>query len=799
MMQRLLVVGSALYVAAHPDDENTRLITWLARGRGLRTGYLSLTRGDGGQNLIGDEQGILLGVLRTQELLGARRIDGGEQLFTRAFDFGYSKSPEEALAIWGKNEVLADVVWVIRKFQPDVIITRFPGPEKGGGGHGHHTASAMLAQEAFRLAADPSAFPEQLRYVSIWQPRRLLWNAWPPGRFGGTASYSMDDALKFDIGGYDPLLGQSYGEIAAEARSMHRCQAFGVARQRGEIEEYLLPELGSKSKNDLFDGIDISWKRLEGGTQVAKWLQKALDAFDPLHPEASIPSLAKARQALSALESSPWKEQKLRELDEVMLYCAGIFLEANAAAPAAAQGDSIQISAQFISRSGYPARLERISFSAPGWEIPWGEALTAQLGSAQRKFRIEGLPPTQHYWLSQPVQGGLFQVPSQTLIGLPETPPALSAAFELEIEGQRLVWQSPVQYKYVDRSVGELYQPFVIAPRGTLNFASQAYLFPDEQSREIEIKVRAWAGGLQGHLYMEVPPGWSATPQSQEISLSRSGEEASVRIRVTPPRGATSGELRAWLESGGSRTSFQYASVAYDHIPDQRVWLPATARLVRAPVEKRGTRIGYLVGSGDEMPACLRQIGYEVDLLEENDISPEKLMQYDAVVAGIRAYNTRSRMPFLHEALMEYVRQGGVYLVQYNTTSDLSVPSPGPYPLRISRERVTVENAPVQMLKPGHQAFQFPNSITQADFDGWVQERGLYFPDQWDERYEALTACGDPGEKLQQGGLLVARAGKGYFIYSGYAWFRQLPAGVPGAYRLMANLLSIGKASPPQP
>ncbi|WNJ18592.1 PIG-L family deacetylase [Pontibacter sp. G13] len=787
---QLDVLGSVLYVAAHPDDENTRLIAWLAKGRGYRTAYLSLTRGDGGQNLIGDEKGPSLGILRTQELLAARRTDGGEQMFSRAYDFGYSKGPEETLEIWDKDKVLSDVVWAIRKFQPDVIVTRFPGPEKGGGGHGHHTSSAMLAQEAFHLAADPNSYPDQLDKVGIWQAKRLLWNTWQPYR---DESYDFSHTLSVDIGQYDPLLGKSYGEIAAEARSMHKCQAFGVAKWRGSMMEYLQHELGDEASEDLFDGIESTWNRLGEG-ELDMLAKDLFNRFNPTQPEASVPGLLEFYHKMDG-KKGYWYEQKRKAVRELILQCAGIWMELDSELPVVAMGDSADFTVKILKRNPGKVTLKRIQLGAGMEDFTPNKELVTNMDVEQfkRTLKMDGVAISQPYWLRKPQAKGIFDVDDRNLIGLPENPPVLNATVELDFDGTVIEYALPVTHPYVDRAVGELYRPFNIAPPVTVNFSDNSYLFADNTPQDIDIQVKSFAAMAEAEVTFEVPKGWTVEPASMTFSFDQAGQERKGKIKLTPSSNQSSGSLKAIVSTGGFEGAYSQLEIAYGHIPTQMVFYPSVSELVRVDLKKKGEKIGYIVGSGDEIPTCLEAIGYQVDLLSNADITLDNLTQYDAVIAGIRAYNKNKKMPYLQEIIFQYVQQGGTYLVQYNTTYDLSTRQPGPYPLTLSRNRVTKEEATPTFLVPDHPAFNTPNKITEADFDGWIQERGLYFPSSWDDAYTPLLEFSDPGETPTQGSLLVTKYGDGYFVYTGLSMFRELPAGVPGAYRLFVNLISLGQ------
>ena len=767
-----------------------------------RTGYLSMTRGDGGQNLLGDEKGELLGVIRTQELLAARRIDGGEQFFTRAVDFGYTKSPDEALKIWGHDLTLADVVWVIRKFQPDVIIARFP--TTGEGGHGHHTASAILAGEAFAAAGDVTKFPEQLKYVRPWQPKRLLWN-----RFGANfQSIKPDDPLvandvKIDLGSFNQLLGRSYGEIAADSRSQHKSQGFGVAQRRGTFLNYFHLIAGDPPKGDLFSDIDTTWSRYPGGDVVGKLLQQAVDTFDPKDPSKSIPTLLQAYNQLDRLgamdawlpQVNPWIEVKRQELLDVIRACAGIAIDVSAADSSVVPGGEIPISVTVLNRSDYPFILSTV---ATRYANP-GKAPGAKLANnvpVKTDITIK-LPPdypySQPYWLAATPSKGAFTVSDQRLIGLPENPPSVPITVSLtDPTMHTLIFTVPAIYRWTDAVRGEQTRRVDVVPEVTANFDTRTRLFPDTKPRAVNIALHDFIGATNATVRLVVPNGWSVSPASTPVAFAKKDDDAKVTFTITPPPSASNAIVRSEVElPDGRKISQSLTNIDYPHIPAQRVFGESTAKLVREDVKKRGARVGYIMGAGDEVPDALRQMGYDVDLLTDADLEHGDFAKYDALVTGVRAYNARPAMKAAHAKLMKYVENGGTLVAQYNSLSPqpLLVDPPGPLPFKVTNERVTVEEAPVK-FDANHPLLNTPNKIMQSDFDGWVQERGLYFTDKWDPKYSTPLETHDPGEPEKAGGELFAHVGKGVFIYTSYAWFRQLPAGVPGAYKLFANLVS---------
>jgi LmbE family N-acetylglucosaminyl deacetylase len=796
-LRKLANVGGVLYVAAHPDDENTAMLAWLANEKLYRTGYLSLTRGDGGQNLIGDEKGPLLGVIRTQELLAARRLDGAEQMFTRAIDFGFSKSSDETLRIWGHDEVLADVVWAIRRFQPDVIVTRFPPTTEAG--HGQHMASAVLAEEAFSAAGDATKFPEQLRYVAPWQPKRLYWNrfSWQQLK---PDDPSLANSLRIDLGTFNPLLGRAYTEIAAESRSMHKSQGFGSAERRGSVINYFDLRKGEAVAADPFAGVQTNWSRYPGGEKLGALLERAANEFKPDDPQASLPLLLQAHTALEQLRANtswsdlqrPWVEKKRLDLLEAIRDCAGIAIDVSAADSFVTAGGELPVSVTVVNRSNHPFRLSMVASlyaqpsKAPGTRLENNQPVKTDI-----TLRLpENYDLSQPYWLRKQPTAGLFNVTEQMLIGKPENAPAVPITVTLDDnEMNTLIFTVPAVYRRTDPVLGEQVREVSVVPAITANLGSGVYFFPDAKPRPVHLLLRSF-GATEGNVRLLLPAAWKVEPAVMPVKFTGKGDEVRVAFNVTPPAGEATAQMN--VEVSGGRTS-ALTELEYNHIPAQRLFNDIGARNVRVDVKRGGNRIGYIMGSGDEIPSVLRQLGYDVTILTDADLDRGEFSQFDAVLAGVRAYNTRKRLREAHEKLMQYVEDGGTVVVQYNTANgpdDLVVAAPGPYPFKISRDRVTVEEAPVKLLDPSHPLLTTPNRITAADFTGWVQERGLNFPNEWDPRYTTIMSSADPGETEKAGGELYARHGKGVFIYTAYAWWRQLPAGVPGAIRAFVNLVS---------
>ncbi|MCX7605173.1 MAG: PIG-L family deacetylase [Bryobacteraceae bacterium] len=799
-LERLRVVGSVLMIAAHPDDENTAFLAWCAQRRHLRTGYLSLTRGEGGQNLIGNEQGELLGVIRTQELLAARRVDGAEQFFTRAIDFGFSKTAAETLAKWGREEVLSDVVWVIRAFRPDVVVLRFSGTPRDG--HGHHQASAILGREAFRLAGDANAFPDQLKRVRPWQPRRLFWNTFSFTRQQEAEAEKMPQRLVIDTGEYNALLGMSYGEIAGLSRSQHRSQGMGSPERRGAAPNYLVLYDGEPAQQDMFDGIDTSWNRLPGGAAVAAKLDAALAAFSADSPERVIPHLMEARRLMQQIDH-PDARRKLGELDETVALAAGLWLDVSAARPAVAPGSSVTLNLSAVNRSALPVRLEQVEVRGLAGAPSFGPAELAfnrlHTQSAQLQIPADA-PLSQPLQLRHPPKGNLYGIPDLAGIGPAEADPVLTAVFRVAIGGGVIEVKRPVEHRYIDRVRGELTRPFVIVPAVSIRLPETPLLFRSREPRPVPVEVRATAGPAAGALKLDAPEGWRVEPPSQNFEIADAGQATTLVFRVSAPEAPARGWLRATAQTGGRAWSHLVTNIEYEHIPPQTVLRAAETRLLRDNILVSARRVGYVMGAGDTVPEALRELGCDVVLLDEAQLAHGDLSAFDAILTGVRAWNVRADLRAAHARLRSYMERGGTLIVQYNTlegfgpeASDSILRNVGPFPLRIGRNRVTVEEAPVRFLLPDHPLLRQPNRITPADFEGWVQERALYFPAEWDPRYEALLETADPDEPPQRGGLLFARVGKGAYIYTSFAWWRQLPAGVPGAWRIFANLVSAGR------
>ncbi len=788
------VYATVLHVAAHPDDENRGLLAYLSRVRGYRTGYLSVTRGDGGQNEIGPEFGEKLGLARTQELLAGRTIDGARQFFTRALDFGYSKSLTEALSVWDRQQVLGDVVRVIRQFRPDVIITRF-SPQAQSGNHGHHNASALLALEAFKLAGDPQAYPEQIAEgLAPWQPTRILQN--------GGSGFSIA------AGGTDPVTGDTVQAIAARTSAQHKTQ-FGpggggggrggrggaggaVGEERRESFSLLA---GSPAKDDPMDGIDLTWARISGGAEIGKLVADALATFQPDDPAASVPALLALRTLLAKLRADPVVDDKRVQLDRILQACLGITIETTTPFAEVVPGEKLTLQTSVVVRSKVPVRWTSTHVSYPGGGLSV-DGFESSRTSTELVVDVPANVPVSHpYWLREEATAGMFRVADAKLIGQPENAPPFMVDCTFDVADQKLVVSSeplaPSQPGKPGRRLA------VLAPV-SLRFGSGVALFTPGAQKTIEVEVTAARAGERGTLHLDVPAGWTVSPASRPFALTHAGEKTRLAFTLTAPAQTATGTVLAVAEIGGVKFSHQRFEIRYDHIPLQLLQAPARLKVAAFDYATRGKNVGYLPGAGDATVEALEQLGYAVTTLKGPDLTAEKLRGLAAVVIGVRAFNDRSDLAANFPGLLAYVEAGGTVIAQYNRPNGLKAQQLGPYALSIQGPapalRVTEESAPVLFLAPEHPALTRPNRIGPADFAGWVQERGTYFPSSWDAaHYTPILAMNDTGEQPLQSSLLVAKHGQGHYVYTGLTFFRQLPAGVPGGYRLFANLLALGQ------
>jgi LmbE family N-acetylglucosaminyl deacetylase len=792
-LKALNFLGNVLYIAAHPDDENTSLITYFSKEINAKTTYLSLTRGDGGQNLIGSELSEKLGMIRTQELLNARKIDGGNQFFSRAIDFGYSKTPEETLKIWDKDKILSDVVWAIRKHRPDIIINRFDH-RTSGSTHGHHTSSALLSLEAFELAGDKSKYSSQLNLVKPWQPKRTFFNTswWFYGSQEAFEKADKSNFIELEINKFYPLEGLSNNEISALSRSQHKSQGFGNTGSRGDKVEYIeLIEGDPLQGNDPFAGIDISWNRIPEGKAIGRILSQVEDDFNFKKPWKSVPQLLKAKDLIDRIEDEFWREQKSKQIESIITSSLGLFVEARSKNPYANPGQTLDVEFEVINRSPEQIQLKSISQSGQSFEVK----STFLKNNVDFKFSNQFVLNSEEnfttpYWLEKQPELGIYQVNDRKLIGLPESPKPLEFTFEFDIDGTAFHIKKPLIYKYNDPVKGEVYQDFEIQPEASLSFKESVYMFKNSTKKAIEVDVKAFKNDLSGQLELAIPENWDISPKFHEVNLENKGETQSFTFEITP---TTEGEvtLSPILKLANKSLNKKVSTITYDHIGTHLLVQESTAKLVNLDIKIGDEKIAYINGAGSSIPSNLRDLGFEIKEFLPEAISSELQEGFDVVIMGIRAYNIHDILAYKQDILFQFVENGGTMIVQYNTNRDLKTNQVAPFPMKMSRDRVTEEDAEVRFINPEHEVLNAPNQITKEDFKGWVQERGLYFPDEWSEKLTPILSMNDKNETPKEGSILIGKYGKGNYIYTGLSFFRELPAGVSGAYKLFSNLISI--------
>lgn len=788
-LQKLASLKRVLYIAAHPDDENTRALAWLSNGENAQIAYFSLTRGDGGQNLIGNELGAELGILRSQELLAARKIDGAKQYFSRAVDFGFSKSAEESLNKWGKEQVLADAVKVIREFKPDVIITRFPPDERAG--HGHHTASAMIALEAIDKAADKTYMPAHLKDLKPWKTTSVYWNAstWWNKDLATTAA-NNPDYLVFDIGAYNPILGKSYNEIGTEARSQHKCQGFGAIIERGELNEYFQYLKGEKLKENFFEKSTRTWSKL-GNNEVEKDLNNLLKNFDFKTPQNNVWALLKIYKELKNINDNVIREEKNAQCEELIKNSLGLYIELLGNDYSYAIGEKMDLSLNILNRSNQKIQLKSVEVN--GEEIPLKETELAYNKEVSTPINIVASNEFYNpYWLKNAYKD-LYQITDYSQIGKPESTPSITGKIKLSLADEDFIYDVAGIYKWREPSYGEKRREIVVTPNMAVTLDKQSLIAQTGESKHIKINVKAFKDSISDKVIINAPKGWKLSQSKFNLELTKKHEEQFFELVLTPLNEAVSGELSLTDENGKAIQIIH--EIAYNHIPTQVFFSDAKINLVKLNAKIVKGKIGYIKGVEEKVPQAIEQLGFDVTVMEVEDLASTDLSQFNTIVAGIRVYNVKPELINYKPQLMEFVKQGGNYIVQYNTASRSGDNNKefGPYPFELSRERVTEEDAKPTFTNPNHDLLNKPNKITQKDFENWVQERGLYFAKSWDKNYETIISWHDTNEEPLEGSLIVTNYGKGHFIYTGISFFRELPAGVEGAYRLFANLLSYGR------
>ena len=780
-LQKLNFLGKVLYVAAHPDDENTKLITFFSNQYHAQTAYLSLTRGDGGQNLIGTELREKLGAIRTQELLSARRIDGGEQFFTRAYDFGYSKEPNETYAIWNKQEVCDDIIQVLNTFQPDIVIHRF-AHNTPGTTHGHHTASAQLSLEAISLIKN--------------QPKRVFFNTswWFYGSQEAFESADKSNLIALSTNVFYPLKGKSNNEIAALSRSQHKCQGFGTLGTRGEETEYLELLKGDLPKSsNLFEGIDTTWSRVQGGQAIGALLSEVEKNFNFNNPSVHLPDLMKAYQLIEQLDDAHWKAIKSKQLLKIIEACSGLFMEAIADTESTTPSNTFNLNIEVINRSTTKAKLVSVKVL----ELP-DETKNIELkNNIKNSFSFKNIrcnPDADYsnlFWLKEAKTEGMYRISNPVLRILPEVTTAFPVVFTLEIEGNTLEIVKNICYKFNNPDDGETYIPFTVLPEATTAISPEVLLFNGVDPKTVTVTVTAHKADIKGTVSLCYPSDWRVEPKEIPIAIASKNETQNVTFTVYPSKSITTTTLISLVQIEGQLLDRKLITLGYPHIPKQTLLLPSESKAVILDLKIKGKNIGYIMGAGDEIPDNLSQVGYQVTVLQPDAITLEKIQNFDAIILGIRAFNIVDELKYKNKILFDYVNNGGNLIVQYNTSNNLITNEIAPYKLKIANDRVTNENAAVTLLTPQHSVLHYPNKITEKDFTGWKQEQGLYYPNQWGTEFTPIISSSDPGETPKKGSLLIAKYGKGNYIYTGLSFFRELPEGVSGAYRLLANLIAL--------
>lgn len=782
-IQKLNFLGKVLYVAAHPDDENTKLITYFSNHYHAQTAYLSLTRGDGGQNLIGTELREKLGAIRTQELLAARRIDGGEQFFTRANDFGFSKEPNETFAIWNKEEVMEDVIQVMETFRPDIIVNRF-AHNTPGTTHGHHTASAMLSLEAYDI----------IKY----KPKRVFFNTswWFYGSQEAFDAADKSNLLAVNSNVFYPLKGKSNNEIAALSRSQHKCQGFGTLGTRGDEIEYLELLKGDLPSNtNLFEGIDTSWNRVKGGNEIGKILYEIEKNFNFGNPSTHIPNLIKAYDLIQKLEDSHWKEIKTKQIIKIIEACSGLFMEAIADTETITKDSKFNLQLEVINRSQSNVKLISINALNIKNETQNKPLKNNERVSLEFKDVVVGnaVDYSNLFWLKEQQTEGMYQVSDKSIRILPEISTSFPVIFTMEIEGKTIEFVKNITYKFNNPDDGETYIPFTILPEFTSTIEPKVIIFNSTQPKEISVKVKAHKTNASGKLSLAIPQDWKIEPKEIPFTIETKNEERKFTFKVYPTKPEITSKLVAQISTSNGTLDKELVTIQYPHIPKQTILVASESKVVKLDIATKGKNIGYIMGAGDEVNKNLENLGFQVTNLNPNEITTENLKSFDAVILGIRAFNVVDELKFKNKILFDYVANGGNVIVQYNTTNNLITKEIAPYNVKLSRDRVTDENAKVTFLAPNHKVLNQPNKISEKDFTGWVQEQGLYYPNEWSSEFIPILASNDEGETPKKGGLLIAKHGKGNYIYTGLSFFRELPEGVSGAYRLLANLIALDK------
>jgi LmbE family N-acetylglucosaminyl deacetylase len=786
-LNQLKNLASVLYLAAHPDDENTRMLGWLVNEQHIPTAYLSITRGDGGQNILGPHLGPALGLIRTHELLEARKLDGGAgQYFTRAVDFGFSKTSEETFKHWDEKTLTGDVVWVMRQFRPDVVICRFPPTAQAG--HGQHAASAILGHKAFTVAGSRDAYKEHFKHLQPWQPKRILFNAY---RFGDRNTTS-DKQFKLEVGQYNSLLGMGYGELAGISRSIHRSQGAGTRSIPGVQTEYLQLVDGAPFDSSIFDGIDITWGRV-GRKDIGEKIESIINAYDFTHPEKSLPALLSLYKEVKNMGENEWKSRKLQELKDLILHTSGFMIEIITDKPEVVRGENVPFTINAIARSG-AVKVKLLDIECLASDTVCHLFMPAdELVTIKRSIRIPAnIPYTEPYWLAEPQKDDAhYTIPQQEYLGLPLTPNSLVATTRVQVADETFLVEVPLSYKTLDATHGDVVEPLRVAPVVTLKFTEEMVTLLADGSVRANLQVST-AVKLQSARLVVMAKGYVDTIQLADIM------PGTITVPVAAPSGKLDfshgkAQVNVALVSEGIVYNKQQHTIKYEHLPTLRYYTQPAVQVIPQNWQSKALKVAYIPGAGDDVAEALRFAGVHVDILKDADINRSNLARYDAVIVGIRAINVNEKAAVWMPELLGYTENGGTLVMQYNTNHRLETDNIGPYLIKLGRGRVTEEDAKVEVLAKDHRLLTYPNMISPADFDGWVQERGLYFADTWDEHYTPLFSMNDTGEQPLKGSTLYTAYGNGHYIYTSLSFFRQLPAGNVGAIRLLLNFIAVGK------
>ncbi len=842
-LEKLPVYVRVLYTTAHPDDESAETLTWLSRKAHAQTALFSLTRGEGGQNILGGEKGEALGLVRTGELLEACRLYGTELYFSTAIDFGFSRSAEETLSKWGHGATLNEMVRFIRTWQPTIIVSRFQGNSSDG--HGHHEAAGLITREAFRAAGDPQKFPEQFQLgLHPWQAKKL-YTSIGGSDAGSSSSVAAGGIVRVPVGDFDPVLGRSYREIGTEGYSKHRSQGNGAVYalpDRAYDSYRLVDSVGSPTgDSSFFNSLHTSLSAIgelageELGSvaflrsdleAVQRAGAEAVERFQPAQPWASSEAALKGAEILagsirrveaSSLTNGRQKSvesalrEKYRNFQNALNATLGIYLVAQAQDGAATPGEKERVTVYFYNRGSQEIELSRMTLEAPeGWTVtPSSDPASGRIpggGSATLRFSVDissTAKVTEPFWYREKRGDARYKTLPTEDVFAPFGKPEITAKATYRFHGAEVQIVAPVRAQTGDPLRGSDFVELQIVPALSVTVTPDLGIAPISaggKARQFQVSVlNNNQAGTQGVCRLIAPAGWQVEPAEMRFAMSHKGEAATNRFAVHPPANVRAGtySIEAVATAGGREFRRGYEVISYPENWTRNLYFPSRSELEVFDVKVApDLTVGYVMGSGDDVPAALEQLGVKVQMISGSDLAFGDLSRFSVIVTGVRAYNVNEELRANNSRLLQYVEQGGTLIVQYNRLFGRGAEAPfpyGPFPMSDSdADRITVENSPVQILEPESAVFNTPNKITQADFQGWVQERGAYFMHSWDARYTSLLSGHDPGEEPLRGGLLMTKYGKGYYVYTAYAWFRQLPAGVPGAFRLFANLLSLG-------